>query len=272
MGTSISSTIKPHIEYLAFPAPKRPGYNLSHERLFFIGDNEISKIACMRYNENDMKRGCHFHTRPIIIYSHGNATDIGYVDSCKSKLLTNLSNDLNVTIISYDYPGYGLSPGVPSEEGCIRAINTLYDYLISIGYEAKNIILYGSSIGTGPTVSIASKKNKLRGVVLQTPYTSCVGIKSECAEYTSYACSSVSRNPNIFTTSEIIHKIKSPIIIIHGTDDQIIAYSHATELFEIVKDNNENNRLVTLPGAGHNNIDTKFYSAITDSLSKLLRL
>lgn len=63
-----------------------------------------------------------------------------------------------------------------------------------------------------------------------------------------------------------------PVIIIHGTNDQIISYSHATKLFDIIKDNNQHNKLITLTGANHNNIEADYYSAITGSLSKLLRI
>lgn len=160
MGSS-SSLLKNQIEKCAFPAPKRSGYDVSNKRLFFVGNNETAKIACMRYNENISK--------PVILYSHGNATDIGYIDS--NQYLQQLSRDMNVGIVSYDYPGYGLSPGIPSESECIRAINTIFDHLISIGHDPKNIILFGSSIGTGPTANLASRVTELRGVVLQTPYT-----------------------------------------------------------------------------------------------------
>lgn len=253
----ISSQIKQLVEKKAFFPPK-PGYKTSDHRLFFLGNNEASKIACMKYNENA--------PGPVILYSHGNATDIGRI----SDYLEMLANDMDLCIVSYDYPGYGFSPGIASEKGCVYAINVVYEHLISIGYMTKNIILYGSSIGTGPTAKLGSMISGFRGILLQTPFTSGVGVVSDCGEQLSYSCSYVSESPNIFTTEEIIHKIDSPITIIHGTNDEIIAYSHVTKLFEKIKDLNENNKLVTLPGAGHNNIENMFYTAITDSLLEFI--
>lgn len=257
---STSSWIKPKIEHSAFPGPAYRGYKESNKNLFFIGKDK-TKIACMAYGEETK-----YTYSPIIIYSHGNATDIGHTH----KYLSDLSKDLRVKIITYDYPGYGLSPGTASESECIRAIDAVYNYLILSGYDPGDIILYGSSIGTGPTVNLGQRINGLKGLVLQTPYTSACGVKSEYAEYTSDTCTSVMENPNIFRTIELIGKIKSPIMIIHGTADQVISYSHATNLFELIKNNNNKNKLVTLTGANHNDIESNFYDAIIDTLSELL--
>jgi hypothetical protein len=60
----------------------------------------------------------------LIIYSHGNAEDI-YLSY---EFYNSLSNMLGIKVVGYDYNGYGLTEGVPSEEGC-------YDALDGIVYE-----------------------------------------------------------------------------------------------------------------------------------------
>src|SRR5437868_5608304 len=91
----------------------------------------------------------------IIIYSHGYMTDIGLTH----EFLLRLSKDIDVNIISYDYEGYGLSMSKhkPSEERCIRSIDAVYTYLVDNGYKSNNIILYDSSIGSGPSIDLASR-------------------------------------------------------------------------------------------------------------------
>jgi abhydrolase domain-containing protein 17 len=253
----ISSFIKKQIEYFTFfHAPKKRGYDASNQRLFFIGENEETKIACMEYGRPEIG--------PVILYSHGNATDIGYVDGYLAKL----SRDMDINIISYDYPGYGLSPGIPSESEVLRAIQSVMNYLISVGeYKSSDIILYGASIGTGPSVYIASLDDQIKGVLLQTPYTSICGCASK---YLEYACEYMPTDPNIFKTSKIIHKIKSPITMIHGTDDQIIAISHATELFKIIQNTNDKNKFLVIRGAKHNIDQFPYHGHIMESLRGLL--
>jgi len=68
----------------------------------------------------------------VLLYSHGNGSDIGYIH----ELLSKLAYSIGINIISYDYEGYGLTNGInpsSSEEGCIRTIDIVYDYLISNG-------------------------------------------------------------------------------------------------------------------------------------------
>jgi len=259
MGSVVSYCIKTRIESAAFPAPKK-GYTSSHKNFRFIVAPESQKIACMFY---EFKK-----SKSVLIYSHGNATDIGYMH----KFISNLSRDCAINIISYDYEGYGLTPGIPSENGCIKAITCVYNYLINEGYSPNNIILYGTSIGTGPTVDLAekisNKNKKLKGVLLQTPYTSVVGVVSKIPEVSSsYVCSSVSmENPNIFRSSEKISKITSPIVIVHGIKDELISYSHAVSLYQ----SNKLASLVTLENATHNNIENDYYEVIVKCIKNML--
>ena len=242
MGSFCSSS-KATIENIALPAPQC-SYNRSSPNLTMIDD-----VATMWYIQNCSKT--------IIIYSHGNATDIGYIQS----LLLQLSEKLKTSIVSYDYEGYGLTPGTPSESGCNRSLKKVYNYLIHNGYSPTDIILYGVSIGTGPTIELAYKNKdaKFKGIVLQTPYTSVVGVVSRSVAYCSETTSSFSfSNPDLFLNSQKIPSITSPITIIHGTKDEVIPYDHAVKLSEL----NDNIKLVTLENANHNNIERDFTSEL----------
>ena len=108
-----------------------------------------------------------------ILYSHGNAEDLGML----SNYLADLSKILHVNILAYDYTGYGFSnrklsktgnfqtasspPALlPSEEHFYADISAAYDYLVTIrGIPAHRIILFGRSIGSGPSCYLASKLN-----------------------------------------------------------------------------------------------------------------
>lgn len=259
---SASSSVRNTIESLAFPAPAA-SYDTRHRNFKYVDskDTKSKRVACMFYTikENITDDSM------VILYSHGNGCDIGHMDN----FLWNLARDMNLNIVSYDYEGYGLTEGRPSEEGCNRSIDTVYDHLKSLGYRSKNIILYGTSIGTGPTVNLASRLNasgtKLKGLLLQTPYTSIVGVVSEVAETSSYVSSSVVENPNIFRTGEKISQVSAPIIIVHGKRDEVIPYSHATKL----QKNNPRSQLVTLSDATHNNIERDHYQTLCQCINNL---
>ena len=77
---------------------------------------------------------------------------------------------------SYEYVGYGPSrfkDCVPSERGCYRAINAAWAYLIAHGVDPTTIVIYGRSIGTGPSVDLASRV-EAKGLLLQSPIDSAI--------------------------------------------------------------------------------------------------
>lgn len=104
-----------------------------------------------------------------IIYSHGNATDIGAMFMLQSVLV----HSLQCNVVMYDYSGYGESGGVATENNTYSDVATVYDYVREhVSPDPKNIVLYGQSVGSGPSCSLAYKKNDLGGMILHSPFTS----------------------------------------------------------------------------------------------------
>lgn len=92
--------------------------------------------------------------RFTILFSHGNAVDLGQMTS----FFIGLGKRINCNIFSYDYSGYGASTGKPSEKNLYADIDTAWQSLRTrYGISPENIILYGQSIGTVPTVDLASR-------------------------------------------------------------------------------------------------------------------
>ena len=75
-----------------------------------------------------------------------------------SFLIFFLGSRINCNIFSYDYSGYGASNGAPSEKNLYADIDAAWNYLrTKYGISPENIILYGQSIGTVPTVDLGSR-------------------------------------------------------------------------------------------------------------------
>ena len=104
-----------------------------------------------------------------IIYSHGNATDIGAMFPMQSVLV----QSLDANVVCYDYSGYGESGGVPEENNTYSDIKAVYKYCIEhVSPNPMNIVLYGQSVGSGPVCHLAYKNKNLGGIVLHSPFTS----------------------------------------------------------------------------------------------------
>ena len=114
----------------------------------------------------------HPSSSTTLLFSHGNATDLG----CMRPHLVDLSEQLGVNVVSYDYSGYGLSSGRPSAANCNADIVAVYRHIRTAHPTAcQRIILYGQSIGSGPTLYLASREC-VSSVIIHSGLLSCVRV------------------------------------------------------------------------------------------------
>jgi len=189
--------------------------------------------------------------RPTIIFSHGNGCDIG---QCYD-ILT-LCGEMDINIIIYDYPGYGLHDGFPSQNSCFLTIERVYNYVIECGVKYNNIILFGQSIGTGPTTWLAKKlctTNKdPKSIILMSPYTSALGVVSESVASTVRSSYIVSNETlDIFDNYHHIQNVTCPVKIIHGTTDSIIPYNQGLKIHQTSQNSLS---MGSITGGGHNDL------------------
>ncbi|KAJ8548057.1 hypothetical protein K7X08_021293 [Anisodus acutangulus] len=158
-----------------------------------------------------------------LLYSHGNAADIGQM----FQFFVELSDRLRVNVMGYDYAGYGRSNGEPSEQNTYADIEAVYKCLKDI-YEVKekDIILYGQSIGSGPTLELATKLLQIRGVILQSAILSGLRVMYRI-KYSLWL--------DIYKNIAKIPYVSCPILVIHGTEDEVVDISHGKKLWELSK-------------------------------------
>ncbi|GHB90983.1 alpha/beta hydrolase [Cerasicoccus arenae] len=190
-----------------------------------------------------------------ILYSHGNAEDLGNIRPFLGDL-----RDQGFAVMAYDYPGYGTSDGRPSEQGCNEAISAVFSYLVVLrDVDPDSIILFGRSLGGGPTIALASKK-VVAGVITDGTYSSTFRV--------------VTRRKLVpwdkFDNLALINQIQCPLLIIHGTQDRTVPFSHAQALFDKAK---EPKTAFFVDDAGHNNLieraGSRYWDAI-DTFTKSL--
>lgn len=162
-----------------------------------------------------------------VLYSHGNAADIGQM----YELFIQLSIHLKVNLLGYDYSGYGQSTGKPSEQNTYADIEAAYKCLEeSYGAKQEDIILYGQSVGSGPTVDLASRLPRLRAVVLHSPILS--GLRVMYPVKRTYWF-------DIYKNIDKIPSVKCPVLVIHGTSDEVVDCSHGKQLWELCQEKYE---------------------------------
>lgn len=162
-----------------------------------------------------------------ILYSHGNAADIGQM----YELFIDLSIHLKVNLMGYDYSGYGQSSGKPSEHNTYADIEAAYKCLEeSYNTKQEDIILYGQSVGSGPTVNLAARLPRLRAVVLHSPILSGLRVMYP-VKHTYWF--------DIYKNIDKIQFVKCPVLVIHGTADEVVDCSHGKQLWELCEEKYE---------------------------------
>ena len=95
------------------------------------------------------------------------------------------------------------------------------------GLDNKDIVLYGESLGTGVATELASKNN-FGGIILESPFTSMADVAKL---YYPYLPVNLLLKDRYDTKSKIID-IRTPILIMHGKEDNIVPQKMGLELFE----------------------------------------
>jgi hypothetical protein len=222
---------------LAFPVPpkewSRDMYLQRQDKVSFETVNR-DKIAALHI------RGAQGQHRRTLLYSHGNAEDLGQV----LPYLDLMSQMCAADVLAYDYCGYGVSEGSPSEATCYDAINAAYKYLTEDQkIDPSQIFAFGRSIGSGPTVDLVHRTPAIRGLVLQSPIESIVK--------TVHGPSWMLYRLDFFRNYEKVEKITCPVFVMHGTADQVVPcasgkFIHANCVNAV--------EAFWVPGRGHNDM------------------
>lgn len=167
-------------------------------------------------------------------YFHGNAEDLGDIEPRLNEF-----RERGYAVFAVEYPGYGLNPGLPTEESIYAGSQVGLRYLTeTLKVPLSKVIAYGRSIGGGPAVELASKE-PIAGLILESAFTSAFRVVT-----------GVKLLPfDKFDNLQKIPEVNCPILFLHGGDDRIVPFSHAETLFEATRAPKMN---LWVEVAGHN--------------------
>jgi fermentation-respiration switch protein FrsA (DUF1100 family) len=143
-----------------------------------------------------------------------------------------------------EYRGYSGLPGKPSEAGLYADARASIYALMARGVKSENILLFGHSLGTGVAVQMAEEFH-VGGVILLAPYTSVATMAQFEYPYLPAKYLVLDR----FESDKKMMKIHVPVLIVNGTDDQVIPPSQGRMLYDLA---NEPKEFHSIPGRNHN--------------------
>lgn len=172
-----------------------------------------------------------------ILFSHGNAEDLGHLLGFLEQI-----RQAGFAVIAFDYRGYGLSTGgPPGAKAAYRDEAAVYHYTTrKLGIPPSQLVLHGRSVGSGPAIDLATRK-PVAGLIVESGFVSAFRV------LTHVTLLPFDKFPNLRN----IRNVRCPVLVIHGTQDEVIQPWHGRQLFAAAP---EPKRMFWVNGAGHNDI------------------
>lgn len=192
-----------------------------------------------------------------VFYFHGNAEDLGDV----SFILNNYRLQ-GVNVLSFDYRGYGLSEGKPSEKLCYADAERVLEFAKSEwGVEVNSVVFHGRSLGGGVAMEMVKRHRQAAGLVLESTFLSAYRLYLPLKWVPG----------DKFTNFKKADSIRCPTLLIHGIKDEVVPFAHGEELAKLVE--SAPLKTLWLPQAGHNDIlavaSREYWAGIRGFLSGL---
>jgi len=193
-----------------------------------------------------------------LLFSHGNAEDLGLI----IRNFWEVSHVLQVNIFAYEYTGYGMSSGSGPQETSVNSdIECAFKYLRDVlQVKWEQIVLYGRSIGTGPSCHLAAR-TAVRGLVLQSPMLSIYRI-------VFHLRFSLPGDP--FQNIRKVRSVCTQVFIVHGTRDEIVPCWHGQALYEACEKRGIAYGAHWVEGADHNNLEIQAGETFYEHIGKFL--
>ena len=177
--------------------------------------------------------------RAVVLYAHGNGGNLAH----RAPFYRLLTERLGVTVLAFDYRGYGKSEGKPSEEGLLADARAARRFLAEqAGVPEQEIVLYGQSLGGGVMVDLAAKEGA-RGLILESTFASLSAVANHKLLLTGGLLH------NHFDSLAKIGDYHGPTLIAHGSADPLVPIKQAKQLYAAA---NEPKWFITIPDAQHN--------------------
>ncbi len=198
---------------------------------------------------------------PVLLYLHGARWDVRGSAHRMRRM-----HELGFAVLGIDYRGFGRSTaGLPSETLAYEDARAAWDWLARSHPQAKRYV-FGHSLGGAIAVHLASEVADAQGLLVEGSFTSIPDVVS------SYKWGWLPVSPLItqrFDAGQRIAKVKAPVLVVHGSEDQTIAPSIGQALYERAP---QPKRWVLVEGGSHHSTNGIGQAQYREALRELFGL
>ena len=161
--------------------------------------------------------------RATLLFCHGNGGNISHrLDSIL------ILHSLGLNVFIFDYRGYGMSQGRPSERGTELDALAAWQWLVDKKQaNPSKVIIFGRSLGGAVAAGLASACGAA-GLIIESSFTSYCDIGREHYPWLPVRLLAKYR----YATIEMVTKISMPVLIVHSSDDELVPFRYGRKLFE----------------------------------------
>lgn len=187
--------------------------------------------------------------QPTVLYLHGNAGNISNRMPIARQFIA-----AKFGLLLLDYRSYGGNAGKATEQGFYEDGRAAVRFLKQQDVSLEKLVLYGESLGTGVATKLAAE-NASCALILQSPFTSLSALGRFHYPW-------LFLEPwDKYDSLARINSIHTPLLILHGTSDQVVPYSEALTLFNAAL---QPKKMLSFTGYDHHNLwqDADFYPQV----------
>ncbi len=240
-----------------FPSDTRP--NITHYQIpemaevHFTTEDGLELFAWYAPSSDENKT--------TVVFFHGNA---GTVADRLYKARYFLDAGFGVMLV--EYRAYSENPGSLSEDGLYADGRAALAYLKDLGLSAKDIALYGESLGSGVVTKMAHEfeqegQGPLAAMVLEAPFTSTVDVGANVYPFLPVKLLMKDQYDSLSRIGEVT----APVFVVHGERDRTVPIKFGRQLYEAA---NEPKKSLWIERASHNDLyDFGVGSAVVEFLN-----
>jgi hypothetical protein len=181
--------------------------------------------------------------RATVIVFNGNAGNRSY----RAPLGRALA-DAGFQVCLFDYRGYGGNPGSPSEAGLLSDARAIHAAVAArADVDARRMILFGESLGTGVALALAVDVQPL-AVVLRSPFTSMADVAAHHYRFLPVRRLLWDR----YDSLSRVGALACPIAVVAGDGDRVVPFALSLRLSDAILGPKT---FITVAGADHNDFE-----------------
>jgi fermentation-respiration switch protein FrsA (DUF1100 family) len=188
-------------------------YGVDYEH-WWIDTNDGERLSAWRLP--------HRLPRARIVYFHGNGGNLSMWTPVLAGIVAH-----GYAVLAFDYRGYGVSTGRPTESGLLRDVDAVIDRVSRERDQARPLVYWGRSLGTA-MAAYAATVRKPDGLILESGFSDARSLVRSSPVLALLSLFSTYR----FPTAGYLQRVAAPVLVIHGNRDRVIPFERGRELYD----------------------------------------